>query len=87
MKKATSNPEKGYRGVQAKKALKLISSICEWCIDQEWLENSEHIHDLVQQNDTTAWVVERDAAYTQNTQLWVSHDAGASWQQTTLVPA
>ena len=58
-----------------------------WRIDQEWLENSEHIHDLVQQNGTTAWVVERDAAYTQSTQLWVSHDAGASWQQTTLVPA
>ncbi|MER7243480.1 hypothetical protein [Kribbella sp. NPDC000426] len=58
-----------------------------WRIDQEWLENSEHIHDLVQQNGTTAWVVERDAAYTQNPQLWVSHDAGASWQQTTLVPA
>jgi photosystem II stability/assembly factor-like uncharacterized protein len=54
-----------------------------WRIDQEWLENSEHIHDLVQQNGTTAWLVERDAAYTQNTQLWVSHDAGASWQQTT----
>src|SRR5262245_34217517 len=40
VKKATSNPEKGYRGVQAKKALKLISSICEWCIDQEWLDRN-----------------------------------------------
>jgi photosystem II stability/assembly factor-like uncharacterized protein len=58
-----------------------------WRTDQEWLENSEHIHDLVQQNGTTAWLVERDAAYTADTQLWVSHDAGKSWQQTTVVPA
>jgi photosystem II stability/assembly factor-like uncharacterized protein len=57
-----------------------------WRIDQEWLENSERIHDLVQQTPTTAWLVERDAAYTQNTQLWISSDAGASWQQTTVVP-
>jgi hypothetical protein len=40
VKKATSNPEKGYRGIQETKALKLISSVCEWCIDQEWLERN-----------------------------------------------
>jgi photosystem II stability/assembly factor-like uncharacterized protein len=55
-----------------------------WRVGQSWLENSEHIHDLVQQDGTTAWLVERDAAYTPDTQLWVTHDAGASWQQTTV---
>lgn len=40
VKKATSNPEKGHRGVQATKVLKLISSISEWSIDQEWLERN-----------------------------------------------
>ena len=58
-----------------------------WRVDQNWLENSEHIHDLVFQSGTTAWLVERDAAYTPDTQLWVTHDAGQSWQQTTVVPA
>ncbi|WP_328997692.1 hypothetical protein OHA18_24895 [Kribbella sp. NBC_00709] len=58
-----------------------------WRIDQDWLEKGERIHDLVQQSGTTAWVVEGDAAYTQDTQLWVTHDAGASWQQTSVVPA
>lgn len=58
-----------------------------WRIGDNWLENSEHIHDLVFQSGTTAWLVERDAAYTPDTQLWVTHDAGASWQQTTVVPA
>lgn len=58
-----------------------------WRVDQNWLENSEHIHDLVFQSGTTAWLVERDAAYTPDTQLWVTHDAGQSWQQTTVAPA
>jgi len=40
VKKATSNAARGHRGVQATKALKLISSICEWCIDQEWIERN-----------------------------------------------
>jgi photosystem II stability/assembly factor-like uncharacterized protein len=58
-----------------------------WRIDQTWLENSEHIHDLVYQSGTTAWLVERDAAYTPDTRLWVTRDAGQSWQQTSVVPA
>jgi photosystem II stability/assembly factor-like uncharacterized protein len=58
-----------------------------WRIDQTWLENSEHIHDLVYQSGTTAWLVERDAAYTPDTKLWVTRDAGQSWQQATVVPA
>ncbi len=37
IKTATTNPDKKHRGVQATKALKLVSSICEWCIDQEWI--------------------------------------------------
>ncbi|MDX2288422.1 MAG: hypothetical protein NW217_06330 [Hyphomicrobiaceae bacterium] len=37
VKNATSNPDKGHRGVQATKVLKLVSSICEWCMDQEWI--------------------------------------------------
>lgn len=58
-----------------------------WRIDPTWLENSEHIHDLVFQSGTTAWLVERDAAYTPDTKLWVTRDAGTSWQQATVVPA
>ncbi|WP_329474664.1 hypothetical protein OG555_23425 [Kribbella sp. NBC_01484] len=58
-----------------------------WRVDQTWLENSEHIHDLVFQSGTTAWLVERDAAYTPDTKLWVTRDAGQSWQQATVVPA
>ncbi|WP_328523204.1 sialidase family protein [Kribbella sp. NBC_00359] len=58
-----------------------------WRVDQSWLENSEHIHDLVYQSGSTAWLVERDAAYTPDTKLWVTRDAGKSWQQTTVVPA
>lgn len=58
-----------------------------WRVDQTWLENSEHIHDLVFQSGTTAWLVERDAAYTPDTKLWVTRDAGTSWQQATVVPA
>jgi hypothetical protein len=58
-----------------------------WRVDQTWLENSEHIHDLVFQSGTTAWLVERDAAYTPDTKLWVTRDAGKSWQQATVVPA
>jgi photosystem II stability/assembly factor-like uncharacterized protein len=58
-----------------------------WRVDQTWLENSEHIHDLVFQSGTTAWLVERDAAYTPDTKLWVTHDAGTSWQQAAVVPA
>ena len=37
VKKATTDPKKGYRGVQATKALKLISSVCEWAADQDWI--------------------------------------------------
>lgn len=40
VKKATTNPNKKHRGVQATKALKLVSSICEWCIDQEWIDRN-----------------------------------------------
>lgn len=40
VKTATSNAEKGHRGIQATKVLKLLSSICEWSIDQEWLERN-----------------------------------------------
>jgi hypothetical protein len=40
VKEATTNEEKGYRGVQATKALKLISSVCEWCIDQGWIDRN-----------------------------------------------
>jgi photosystem II stability/assembly factor-like uncharacterized protein len=58
-----------------------------WRVDQTWLENSERVHDLVYQSGTTAWLVERDAAYTPDTKLWVTHDAGQSWQQATVVPA
>jgi photosystem II stability/assembly factor-like uncharacterized protein len=58
-----------------------------WRVDQTWLENSEHIHDLVYQSGETAWLVERDAAYTPDTKLWVTRDAGKSWQQATVVPA
>ena len=57
-----------------------------WRVADNWLENSEHIHDLVFQTNTTAWLVEGDAAYTPDTKLWTTHDAGATWQQAT-VPA
>jgi integrase len=40
VKKATINAEKGHRGVQATKVLKLISSICEWSIDHDWIERN-----------------------------------------------
>lgn len=40
VKTATSNVEKGHRGIQATKVLKLLSSICEWSIDQEGLERN-----------------------------------------------
>lgn len=55
-----------------------------WRVDQSWLEKGEHLHDLVIQSATTAWLVERDAAYGAGTQLWVTHDAGKSWQQTKI---
>jgi photosystem II stability/assembly factor-like uncharacterized protein len=58
-----------------------------WRVDRSWLENSEHIHDLLFQSGTNAWLVEGDAAYTPDTHLWVTHDAGKSWQQTTVAPA
>jgi photosystem II stability/assembly factor-like uncharacterized protein len=54
-----------------------------WRNDQSWLENSEHIHDLVWQSPTTAWLVERDAAYTPDTKLWVTRDAGTTWKAAT----
>lgn len=37
VKAATTDAAKGQRGVQATKVLKLLSSICEWCADQEWI--------------------------------------------------
>jgi integrase len=37
VKKATTNPDKKHRGVQATNVLKLLSSIYEWCMDQEWI--------------------------------------------------
>jgi integrase len=40
VRKATTDPEKKYRGVQATKVLKLLSSICEWAIDQQWIERN-----------------------------------------------
>jgi integrase len=40
VKEATTRKEKGHRGVQATKVLKLLSSICEWCIDQEWIDRN-----------------------------------------------
>jgi integrase len=40
VKAATSNAEKGHRGVQSTKVLKLVSSICEWCIDEGWLDRN-----------------------------------------------
>ncbi|MFF1817867.1 hypothetical protein ACFVWG_11265 [Kribbella sp. NPDC058245] len=55
-----------------------------WQVADNWLENSEHIHDLVWQSATTAWMVERDAAYTPDTRLWMTRDAGQTWQQTTI---
>ena len=58
-----------------------------WRVDQSWLEKSERIHDLVYQSGTSAWLVEGDAAYSPDTRLWVTHDAGTSWQQTSVVPA
>ncbi|MEV5966934.1 hypothetical protein AB0L70_34510 [Kribbella sp. NPDC051952] len=58
-----------------------------WRIADPWLENGERIHDLVFQSPTTAWLVESDAAYTPNTHLWQTQDAGQTWHQTTLPPA
>lgn len=40
VKEATTNNEKGHRGVQATKVLKLLSSICEWGMDQEWIDRN-----------------------------------------------
>ena len=40
VKAATTNAAKKHRGIQATKALKLISSICEWCMDQEWIDRN-----------------------------------------------
>ncbi|WP_334150382.1 tyrosine-type recombinase/integrase [Hyphomicrobium sp.] len=40
VKAATTNAEKGYRGLQATKVLKVLSSICEWCIDREWIDRN-----------------------------------------------
>lgn len=40
VKKVTTNAEKKHRGVQATKVLKLLSSICEWCMDQEWIDRN-----------------------------------------------
>ena len=40
VRKATSDADKKQRGVQATKVLKLLSSICEWSIDQQWIERN-----------------------------------------------
>ncbi len=40
VKKASTNLEKKHRGLQSTKVLKLVSSICEWCIDQEWIDRN-----------------------------------------------
>ncbi|MGE0854153.1 MAG: tyrosine-type recombinase/integrase [Hyphomicrobiaceae bacterium] len=40
VKEATTNKDKGHRGIQATKVLKLLSSICEWCMDQEWIDRN-----------------------------------------------
>lgn len=40
VRKCTVDPDKKHRGVQATKALKLLSSICEWSIDQQWIERN-----------------------------------------------
>ena len=40
VRKATTDPDKNQRGVQATKVLKLLSSICEWSIDQQWIERN-----------------------------------------------
>lgn len=37
IKRATTDPKKGQRGVQATKVLKLLSSISEWCVDKDWI--------------------------------------------------
>jgi integrase len=34
---ATVDPERGFRGTQATKVLKLLNSLAEWSIDQEWI--------------------------------------------------
>ena len=36
----TSDAERGFRGLQATKVLKLLSSICEWSLDQEWIDRN-----------------------------------------------
>jgi photosystem II stability/assembly factor-like uncharacterized protein len=58
-----------------------------WRVADNWLVKSEHIHDLVLQSDSTAWLIESDAAYHPDTRLWVTHDAGATWQQATVPSA
>ena len=36
----STDPKKKSRGLQATKVLKLLSSICEWAIDQQWIERN-----------------------------------------------
>lgn len=40
VKQITTNIEKKHRGLQATKALKLLSSVLEWCIDRGWIERN-----------------------------------------------
>lgn len=40
VKAAATNAEKGYRGLQATKVLKVLSSVYEWCMDQEWIDRN-----------------------------------------------
>jgi integrase len=37
---ATTDPERGFRGTQATKVLKLLNSLAEWSIDQEWIDRN-----------------------------------------------
>lgn len=37
---ATVDEERGHRGLQATKVLKLLSSICEWAVDQGWIDRN-----------------------------------------------
>ncbi|WP_406047445.1 putative Ig domain-containing protein [Kribbella sp. NBC_00889] len=53
-----------------------------WRLDTTWLENGgEVLHSLVFQNPTTAWMIEAQAIYGQQSRLWVTRDAGQTWQQ------
>jgi len=59
-----------------------------WRLDTTWLENGgEVLHNVVFQNPATAWMVEAQAIYGQQSRLWVTRDAGQTWQQASLPAA